>query len=111
MKTNNETYNIIATEHDGLNTRSMSIQIEALQPNLDIRQAVINACTEYVQTPEGKSIYEYNCHCFNWADFVSNVPNSLCEKHGFRRLNDHVSDIEVDWDEHLVNDSALEIDT
>ena len=105
--------NITVTEHDGMDTRCFVLRLgideAALEPNKDsIREAVIKACTEYVQTEEGKKTYEYNCGCFNWADFESEVPNSICEKYGFAKRNSSDESFEVDWDEHLVDDAELD---
>lgn len=98
---------VVAIERDGLSVRTLTIFLQILQPGIDVVQAVKNACTEYVQTPEGANVYSYNCGSFNWADFVSNVPNEICEKYGFRRIDDSISEIEVNWDEHLVGDGEL----
>lgn len=38
------------------------------------------------------------------------VPQEFCEKYGFKRIDTIVSDIEVDWDEQLVDDSQIEDD-
>lgn len=101
---------IIAIERDGLDERILTIQLETYREGLDLRQAIIDACTEYVQTPEGKKLYEYNCGCFNWADFEASVPNEICEKHGFAKYKSLDADITVGWDEHLVDDSKLKYD-
>ena len=101
---------IVAIERDGLNERILTIQLDVLKEGIDLRQAVIDACTEYARTPEGKKLYECNCGCFNWADFESSVPNEICEKHGFVKCKSLDADITVDWDEHLVDDSKLKYD-
>lgn len=36
------------------------------------------------------------------------VPNSFCEKYGFKKIDSALSDIVVDWDEHIVDDFELE---
>ena len=108
MGKQNEKINITAVERDGMRVRILTIQLQYLEAGIDILRAVKDACTEYVQTDEGQAVYRYNCESFNWADFVSNVPNEICEKHGFCRINDDISEIEVNWDEHLVDDDALE---
>lgn len=35
------------------------------------------------------------------------VPQEFCKKYGFKRIDSAVSDIEVDWDEQLVDDSQI----
>lgn len=100
---------VVAVERDGLDLRVMSIRFELLKPNLDLKQAVYDACTEFVKTSEqGRTLYSYNCGCFNWADLASSgIPEEICVKHGFRILDDDAADLVVDWDEHLVNDDEI----
>ena len=54
------------------------------------------ACEEYVQSEEGRKVYQYNCGCFNWADFVQHVPKELCIKHGLLRCDDELAE-ETVW--------------
>ena len=58
---------IIATEQDGLKTRTIAIpcKIHIGNPNFSLADAVRNAVKEYLHTEEGKETYEYNCRCFN----------------------------------------------
>jgi hypothetical protein len=99
--------NIVAIERDGLDIRSIAITLDIFSDKIktedDIRVAVQSACNEYVRTPEGKKNYEYNCSSFNWGDF-GYVPNSICEKYGFRQVSSDINDFDVDWDEELVTD-------
>lgn len=101
---------IIAVEHDGLDVRVLAIKVRILdpRPNFDIRQAVKDACLDYVRTENGRKTYNYNCGCFNWADFESNVPNEICRNHGFERIDSDVTSLEVDWDEQLVDEDDVE---
>ncbi len=103
---------IVATEHDDdMDTRSLVINIRILDESqassFDIRSAVRKAVHEYLCTKEGKAIYDYNCGGFNWADFEPNVPNEICRKYGFEKIESCRNDLEVDWDEHLADDKAL----
>lgn len=103
--------NIAAVERDGMDVRVLTITLEIPDSTFDTAAAVKAACTDYCTTEEGLRIYEGNCGCFNWGDFVCYVPNEICEKYGFsKHTNDIVSDLEVDWDEHLVNDDHLTSD-
>lgn len=104
------TQTIIATERDGMNVRTIAIVYEVIRedPDFDLKEAVKAAVKDYLHTIEGKRVYEYNQECFNWADFEANVPNELCEQYGFRKVETMFSDIEVDWDEHLVDDEDFE---
>ena len=101
---------IIATEHDGTDTRTLVINIRILDgdpQSFDVKDAVTKAVHEYLCTEEGKEVYDHNCEGFNWADFESNVPNEICHRHGFEKVESTTSDLEVDWDEHLADDGAL----
>ena len=103
---------ISVTEHDGLNTRNFVLPLivdeSKLKPEKDaVRQAVKDACNEYIRTTEGKRTYEYNCHCFNWADFEAEVPNTICSKYGFTK-GDSNAGFDADWDEHLIDDPENE---
>lgn len=98
---------IIVLERDGLDVRAISIRLDTKLSGAELRRAVVKACTEYVQTDEGKKVYGYNCGSFNWADMAVNVPNEICSKYGFTKCEDETADMVVDWDEHLVNDDDI----
>lgn len=74
-----------------------------------MKDAVCKAATDYCKTPAGRKMFDYNCSYFNWADFDS-VPQEFCEKYGFTKIDSALSDIEVDWDEQLVDDSQIEFE-
>ena len=98
---------IYVVEHDGMNERSFILNINTIGIPDDlnsIRDAVVAACTEYVNTEEGRRVYEGNCDCFNWADLEAYVPHDICIKHGFDFTSDSVSDYTVEWDEQLVSE-------
>ncbi len=102
---------IVATEHDGPDVRALAINIRILDKNgaasFDARSAVRKAVHEYLCTKKGKAVYDYNCGGFNWADFESNVPNRICRKYGFEKIESCTDDLEVSWDEQLADDGAL----
>lgn len=98
---------IVAIERDGMDVRVLTLHFEVPNTQFDLKAAVKAACTEYCKTEEGKKVYEYNCNNFNWADFEMNVPQEICEKHGFKLIQSDVADEEVDWDEELVNEDEL----
>lgn len=97
---------ICVNEISGLQTRSFIIDIKIFDKKIktldDVKNAVMKACTEYINTEIGKKTYEYNCECFNWADFESEVPNEICRKYGFEKESMPVADEFVDWDEQLI---------
>lgn len=99
--------NIVAIEHDGLDTRVLTIICEVPNAEFDITSAAKAAATKFCLTDEGRQVYEHNCEQFNWADFETNVPASICEKYGFKVVDTALNDVVVDWDEHLVDDSVL----
>ena len=94
---------ITAVEREGFSVRMLTMTFRVNQ-DVDIVNAVKDASKEFIQTELGRSLYAYNCYYFNWADFWSNVPNEICEKHGFSKIDSGISDFEVDWDEQLVDD-------
>ncbi len=98
---------VIAIERDGLDLRVLTLQFDVPSKEFDLKDAVCKAATDYCKTPDGKRTYDYNCSFFNWADFAMSVPQEFCEKHGFKRIDSVVSDIEVDWDEQLVDDAQI----
>lgn len=96
--------NITAIERDGWSVRTLAIRFEVLDNKLDatnIRSSVKKAVKEYLTTAEGKETINRNCGCFNWGDVVTNLPNEICEKYGFRWEDSEISDVIVDWDENL----------
>lgn len=95
---------VCAVEYDGMDTRHLVILLRFLDGPINIIEGVTNACTEYIKTPEGKKIYENNCKSFNWADFEAHVPNEICRHYGFEKSDSILCEMEVNWDEHLVND-------
>lgn len=104
---NVEIKSITAIERDGLSIRTLSMNFEILKPEVNLRDAVRKASTEYCNTVDGRKVYDYNCNSFNWADFWDNVPNAICEKYDIRKQDNIISTEDVDWDEHLVDDEML----
>lgn len=98
---------ITAIERDGFNVRTLTMVFEVPAKDFDLKAAVMAAATEYCKTKEGRETYSHNCGNFNWADLEMNVPNEICERHGFRMVDTMLSDIEVDWDEQLVDASKI----
>lgn len=65
--------------------------------------AIRNACQEYIETEDGKTIYEQNNKSFNFGDLYTYVPRKLCEKHGFY-LDKTIETLELDFNTQLVID-------
>ena len=95
-------YTITAVEQDKCDIRTISLQLETDDDNLDIKQAVRNACAEYIKMPVGQVILKHNAGCFNWADFAIYVSNEICKKHGFTKFEADESHI-VSWEEQLID--------
>lgn len=97
---------IVATDQDGLNVRTCVIVLD-VQDGVDAEKAVRDACKEYCQTEEGKQTYIGNCESFNWGDFDAYVPNSICQKHGFTKIDFEVNTENVDFNEQLVYENDV----
>ena len=100
-------YTITATEHDGLDTRTLVINLDVFKENIDVVEACKEATREFVATTDGLKTYIGNCDCFNWADFEAYVPNDICEKYGFRKIDSDVANIDVNWDEQLIDEPTF----
>lgn len=98
---------ITAIERDGLEVRTLTMVFEVPSKDFDLKAAVMAAATEYCKTEAGRKEYSHNCRCFNWGDFAMSVPNEICERFGFKQVDSVLSDIEVNWDEHLVDDDEI----
>lgn len=101
---------VTAVGRDGLDTRVLTTLLHILSddPAFDAKSAVQAACTEYVATPNGRITYDVNCGNFDWTDFITSCPNKICRKHGFEKLNSMVSNLDVNLNEHLVDDFAIQ---
>ena len=52
--------NIIVIEHEGAETRAMSLAFDVPDPQFDIEAAVKAASTDYCKTEAGKVVYKHN---------------------------------------------------
>ena len=92
----------IANETDGCDFRTFVMVLE-IADCVDFKEAIEAACKEYCLTEEGKRVFEHNCRCFNWGDFDLHVPNSICEKHGIRKLQFEEAE-NIYFNQQLVNE-------
>lgn len=99
---------IIAIERDGFNIRTISMQFDVPREDFDIIGTLKRICLDYVRTEDGRQVYEYNCGYFNLADIEANIPDSLYEEYGIKRLSTDLSDIVIDWDEDFVDDDLID---
>lgn len=105
-----ETISIIVIEHDGIDERTGILNIRILDKHKcedSITEAMKKAVHAFLCTKEGYAVYQHNCECFNWMDFWDNVPNTICQEYGFEKLDRQQETVNVDWDEHLVDDDAV----
>lgn len=99
---------ISAEDRDGFNVRTLTLVFEVPSVNFDLNAAVRAAATEYCQTEKGRNTYLFtNCHNFNWGDFDLYVPEAICKKHGFRKLDAYIAEEFTDFNEQLVNEDDI----
>ena len=102
------TKTVVAMERDGLDVRTIVLNFEVSSEIFDIVAAAKAAAKEYCLTEEGKRTYEGNCNCFNWGDFDAYVPQNICRRHGFAKIEPPVPDVFVDFDEQLVDEYEID---
>jgi len=76
---------LVLDDQDGLDVVTYTINIMTALPDDEIIPAVRAAAQDYLNTPEGRKIYETNGCAFNYGDFDLYVTNDFCTKHGFYR--------------------------
>ena len=76
------------------------------EDNINLEEAIKNACKEYCRTEEGKKVYSGNCHSFNWGDLDLYVPAAICRKHGFYIVQSYNA-VSGDFNEQLVTESDI----
>lgn len=96
---------ITATETEGCETRNLTMIFE-VEDSINLYEAIKAACQDYCLTEEGKRTYEGNCNAFNWGDFDVYVPDAICQKHGFKKLNSVMAE-EYIFDEQLVSETDV----
>lgn len=95
----------VATEADGLDVTNL-VMVISIKDGVDFKKAAMDASKEYCLTEEGKRTFEGNCCCFNWGDFDTYVPNSICEKYGIKKLQSNVAE-EFCFDQQLVDEADI----
>lgn len=93
---------VILRDQDGLNVRISELIIRTWLSDDEIIPAIMAASKDYLNTPEGREVWEHNCHNFNFGDFDTNVSNKFCTPHGFYRVDQEMdSSMEVDFNTQL----------
>lgn len=93
-------------DYDGDAAYVKMLHFLVARENFDLKQAVINACTDFCNT-DGTDIYLANCCCFNWGDFDAHVPEEFCRKHGFIKVASHDTVERAFFNDHLVKDAEI----
>lgn len=100
-------YDIAAVEYDPLGeSMCLNIQIQDLgtHPGFNPIKAIRFATTEFLQTEAGKKVLHENNGCFNYGDFVQNVPDAITRHHGFTVTSATLADYVVDHNTSLISD-------
>ena len=61
--------------------------------NVSIEELVAKATKEFLNIEDGKKVLEETCGNFNYANFGMYVPNSICSKYGFLKLEEYNNEI------------------
>lgn len=99
------TYDIIAQDN-ATPENTLCIQLWVINNDIceDIMTAIKNACREFIATPAGKNIFEHyrkTYKNFSWRILINEVPEAICEKHGFRISRCRRVDKIIDINEQL----------
>ena len=84
---------LVAKENIGLDENIVVIPFKVENTNVSIEELVAKATKEFLNTEDGKKVLEETCGNFNYADFDTYVPNSICGKYGFLKLEDYNNEI------------------
>lgn len=71
-----------------LKARNTILTLKKLIPDVDLEEAISKAITEYCGTPDGNMFYQKNGYKINYSDFKKYVPNNICEKYGFLKIEE-----------------------
>lgn len=78
----------------------------SVKDGVDFKKAAKDASREYCLTEEGKRTFEGNYRYFNWEDFDTYVPNSICEKYGIKKLESNIAE-GFYFDQQLVDETDI----
>lgn len=71
----------------------------------DLVDAIKKASDDFVNTEYGNQVYQMNGQRFDWIDFYQNVPNEICSKYGFQKLEEKKANYVVDMDVKLLSEN------
>lgn len=92
---------LILKDQDGLSEKFYTINVLTSLPEDEIIPAIKAAAQDYLNTPEGRQIWEDNNGNFNYGDFNLCVPNKICIPHGIYLLDNPVTIIHDDFNTTL----------
>lgn len=75
----------------------MFVRTELDTESLD--RAIKAAAQEYLNTDDGRKVWEENGETFNYKAFMSYIPPDICVKHGFAIFSNIHGDFCVVYDE------------
>lgn len=102
---------LVLKDQDGLDVRISVMRFFTSLPDDGIIPAIMAASQDYLNTEEGRKVWENNCHTFNYGDFDIYVGNKFCIPHGITRIDDAGSAIEEDFNTTLavLDDDAVDL--
>ena len=80
------------------------VVVEHGDDDFDVTAAIKAASTEFIATPEGTALLEKSSGKFNYGIFLEEMPDALCEKHGFALVDTFTTDLIVNHDDSLLPD-------
>jgi hypothetical protein len=98
---------IFFAENLGGRSFTYSIRLKIADPDIDIEQAIKDACKEYCQTDEGRQLYLDNNKSFNYGDFDLYVPDEICKKYGIEKISGLEEGYLHDKFEQLVDEEEI----
>ena len=84
---------LVAKENVGLDENVLIIPLDVERKNVPIEELVAKATREFLNTEDGEKALEETCGNFNYVDFGMYVPNSICSKYGFLKLEEYNNEI------------------
>lgn len=98
------TCNIFATNFtaDGTTVTPYTIRALSNEEELNVERAIKDACKDYLNTEEGKKVLADNSGYFNIGDFMLNVPDEICKKYGFVKVDVTATQFVINEDENLI---------
>ena len=72
------------------------------EEEFNVEKAIKDACKDYLNTEEGKKVLADNSGYFNIGDFMLNVPDEICKKYGFVKVDVTATQFVINEDENLI---------